>query len=99
MKPLKHTCHLPGCAAECPPKHLFCGKHWAMVPADLQAEVYATVRRRRKTVDASWAPWWRAQDKATAAVLRKLHPQHEERIAGKLEHDLEFADTLENRTA
>lgn len=93
---IPHTCHLPGCKAPCPPRHLFCAPHWRLVPSSLQQEVYATVRKRNKgSVDASWAPWWRAQADATAAVLRRLHPGEEERIAKWLAREHVVANQLE----
>jgi hypothetical protein len=94
--PQQHHCHLPGCQAACPPRHLFCAPHWRLVPKAIQAEVYATVRKRNKgSVDASWAPWWRAQADATVAVLRILHPDDEERIAKWLAREQAVADKME----
>lgn len=95
-KRLAHTCHIPGCETPCPPRHLFCGTHWAMVPRDLQDEVYATVKKRGRYIDASWAPWWRAQAKATAAVLRKTRPVGDsERIDKWLAHEMDVASKME----
>lgn len=92
----RHTCHLPGCEVACPPRHLYCRAHWDRVPRELQEAVYATVKLRNpEAVDASWAPWWRAQAQATAAVLRQLdHP--EERIGRLLRRAEDFAATLED---
>ena len=91
-----HTCHLPGCRTRCPPAHLFCRQHWAMVPPDIQREVYATVRQRDMSgVDETWAPWWRAQAQATVAVLRKLYPEQEDRIARYEGKEMRFAGWLE----
>ena len=85
---MEHTCHLPGCQAACPPRHPFCREHWAMVPKDLQQDVYDTVGIRGKRVDATWAPWWRAQSAATVHVLRIMNPDHEEQM-DKLERSEE----------
>lgn len=71
---MPHTCHLRGCSSRCPPRHLYCGKHWAMVPKADQRQVYATVRQRGRHVDKTWAPRWRAQAEAEAAVLRSSTP-------------------------
>lgn len=90
-----HTCHLPGCLSACPPRHLFCASHWAMVPRSIQTRVYATVKKRGKHVDASWAPWWRAQAEATAAVLRKTRPEAEAQIAKWLAHEMDVAAKME----
>lgn len=94
---MKHTCHLPICKAACPPAHLYCRAHWSMVPADLKDEVYRTVRMRGRNVDKTWAPWWRAQAEAEAALLRKLVPQDEARIAFRLAKAHRFADEIEGR--
>ncbi len=68
----RHHCHLPGCTTSCAPRLLMCPAHWFMLPGHLMADVYATVRTRGPNVDASWAPWWRAQGVAIVYVLRKL---------------------------
>ena len=68
---MKHRCHVPGCSIPCPPKWLTCRSCWAKVPGELRTAVYATLRQRDKgAVNATWAPWWRAQARAIAAVLR-----------------------------
>jgi hypothetical protein len=90
-----HTCHLPGCLSACPPRHLFCASHWAMVPRAIQTRVYATVKKRGRCVDASWAPWWRAQAEATEAVLRKTKPEAEAQIAKWFEHEMAVAAKME----
>lgn len=90
---MKHTCHLPGCAAGCPPRWLFCRGHWAMVPPSIQREVYRTVKLRGPSVDASWAPWWRAQAQATDVVLTKLGAPE----PWLLEKAEAFASKLESR--
>jgi hypothetical protein len=70
---VKHHCHAMGCRTACPPRHLVCGKHWAMVPADLQKLVYrCAAQRDGSAIDASWAPWWRAQARAIHAVLDRV---------------------------
>lgn len=96
---MKHTCHLKNCNAVCPPRHLFCAPHWAMVPPATQREVYRTVRLRGLRVDASWAPWWRATTTAQVSVLRQLHADPRaiigiDRMETKGE---EFATILEER--
>lgn len=93
---LRHTCHLPGCHAVCPERHLFCSKHWAMVPDTLQADVYRTVKLRGECVDQTWAPWWRAQAAATRAVLDQLYPD-DPRTACWYERELQFAETLKRK--
>ena len=95
-----HRCHVPKCATACPPRMLMCAKHWRMVPGDVQHEVYRTVGKRGKCVDASWAPWWRAQAKAIDAVLRREHAEKPEVISycdKLIAKELAFANTLESR--
>lgn len=71
-----------------------CGPHWARVPADLQREVYRTVKLRGPDADKTWAPWWRAQAKAIAHVAFLEHPDVAKRDA-YLARELGFADELE----
>ena len=78
---------------------LMCRACWSKVPPDLQREVYRTVGlRSRGHVNATWAPWWRAQARAIAHVAFLVEPNEERRDA-YLAHALEFADQLEKRTA
>ena len=93
---MEHHCHALGCKAACPPRWLMCRSCWAKVPADLQAEVYRTVKLRGSHADASWAPWWRAQAKAIAHVAMLKEPNEVKRDA-YLARELRFADTLEAR--
>ncbi len=94
---MSHHCHALGCKAACPPRWLMCGPCWALVPADLQAEVYRTVKMRQKdAINASWAPWWRAQAKAIAHVAFLKAPEAEKRDR-YLSRELAFADQLEGR--
>lgn len=73
-----------------------CGPHWAQVPADLQREVYVTCRERGRRIDATWAPWWRAQAKAIHHV-GMLTEQNAEKGARWLARELAFAAKLEAR--
>jgi hypothetical protein len=92
---MKHHCHALGCKAACPPAHLMCRACWAQVPSEMQAEVYRTVALRGKAVDATWAPWWRAQARAIhhVAMLRAPSPKG----ALYLARELAFADKLDAR--
>lgn len=58
---------------------LMCKPHWRQVPADLQAEVYRTVKLRGSAIDDSWAPWWRAQARAIAHVAFLQEPNEAKR--------------------
>lgn len=92
----KHTCHYPGCDTSCPPRHLMCGYHWSLVPGDRQREVYRTVKQRGSYIDATWAPWWRAQALAIESVGRQLND--EPALDRWLERQLETAEKLEKMT-
>jgi len=39
-----HRCHAMGCKRAIAAKFLMCGRHWAMVPPNLQTEVYRNYR-------------------------------------------------------
>jgi hypothetical protein len=93
-----HRCHAKLCKNPCPPRHLMCATCWSIVPADLRSEVYATVGQRKSaSPDASWAPWWRAQGKATNVVYLKNHPTMKFDAGYMLEKDMLFADYLEGK--
>ena len=91
-----HHCHALACDKPCPPRHLMCGECWRKVPREIQREVYATVGKRNKDVDATWAPWWRAQAKAIAHVAFLIDPRPEKRDA-YLAREMAIADRLERR--
>lgn len=65
-----HTCHATGCTRTVPPKMLMCGRHWAMVPADLQADVWATYRRGQETTKDPSAEYLDAAHAAIEAVAK-----------------------------
>jgi hypothetical protein len=91
---MAHHCHLPGCRVSTPPRFLMCPKHWAQVPADLQAAVYATVDKRHKVFcDNSWEPWWRAQARAVHAVQLATGIS-QEAADRRLADEMRFADDL-----
>jgi len=91
-----HHCHALGCKNPCPPAHLMCRSCWWKVPGQLRNEVNRTVGMRGETVDASWAPWWRAQARAISHVAFLKSPIVAKRDA-YLARELAFADTLESR--
>lgn len=37
---MAHSCHARKCAATCPPTHLMCRRHWAMVPEAIKSAVW-----------------------------------------------------------
>ncbi len=93
---MSHHCHALGCASACPPRWLMCKACWSLVPSPLQAEVHRTVKLRGVRVDATWAPWWRAQAKAIGYVAHLKEPNEGKRDA-YLARALSFADLLETR--
>ncbi len=91
-----HHCHALGCKRACPPRMLMCRECWSKVPADLQREVYRTVKLRGPSANATWAPWWRAQARSGAHVAMLVEP-NEERRDKYLAHAMETADKMEAR--
>ncbi len=75
-----------------------CRKHWRMVPRETQDEVYRTVGLRGSSIDASWAPWWRAQARAIANVAFQEEPRPDLRDAYILRAD-KVADQMEEAKA
>ncbi len=68
---MRHHCHALRCANACPPKHLMCSSCWATVSPETQREVYRTVKLRdMRSIDKTWAPWWRASHQAMAEAAR-----------------------------
>ena len=90
----EHHCHALGCKAECPPRWLMCRACWNLLPADLAQEVYRTVGLRGNAIDATWAPWWRAQARAIAYVAHLKEPNEVRRDA-YLRKAMAFGDRLE----
>lgn len=69
-----------------------------MVTSGTQREVYRTVKLRDKgRVNETWAPWWRAQAKATDEVLVRLYPG-DPWVPKRLAKEMKFADILEATT-
>ena len=92
---VKHTCHALGCKRPCQPRRLMCRECWSLVPVDIGTEVCRTVGLRGPVVDATWAPWWRAQAKAIAHVAFLKEP-NVARWDRYLKRALAFADRLES---
>lgn len=93
-----HHCHALGCSAACPSRMLTCRPCWGKVPPELQAEIYRTVRLRGPAVDASWAPWWRAQARAIAHLAFLREPNEAKRDA-YLEREMRVADRMEGTSS
>lgn len=69
---LAHTCHIPGCTVEVPPKMLMCRSHWARVPRHLQRDVRRTFNPRQCVAGTDVSPteeWHQAADAAIDYVL------------------------------
>jgi hypothetical protein len=49
---LRAACPVHCCKVGVPPDKFMCPKHWSMVPADLQRQIYATWKARLKHVKA-----------------------------------------------
>jgi hypothetical protein len=62
----------------------------------MQAEVYRTVKLRGRYVDATWAPWWRAQARAIHHVAMLTAPSPKGALW--LARELAFAEKLVTRT-
>lgn len=91
---MNHHCHALGCSNPCPPRMLMCRACWALVPADIQAEVYRTVGLRdRARANRTWAPWWRAQARAIHHVATLQYPKGDPEPY--LTRELAFADKLD----
>lgn len=93
---MDHHCHALGCKSACPPRWLMCRQCWSRVPLDIQAEVNGTVGLRGPNIDATWAPWWRAQARAIAHVAMLQEPNEIKRDR-YLAREMAFADKLEAR--
>ena len=93
---MKHACHAIACDSPCPPAHLMCRKHWAMVTPETQSEVYRTVKLRGGGVNKTWAPWWRAQAEAIVEVA-SAENRSPKAIKKYRTREMHFADTLEKR--
>ncbi len=63
-----HRCHARGCTARTPPEKLLCPKHWRMVPAIIQRDVYAHYRPGQCDDKQPSVEWHRAADAAIGHV-------------------------------
>lgn len=92
----RFTCRVPGCRETLKNSHWpTCKACWRRCPSDLLAEVKRAVKLRGEgEPDASWAPWWRAQAEACAAIARVNPPIVNFDIDLWLQHELDFAEEL-----
>ena len=68
---MKHVCHAVGCEVEVKPELLCCGRHWAMVPKNLQKSVWDTYRPGQCDDREPSAAWHAAADWALASVAEQ----------------------------
>lgn len=66
---MEHHCHARRCPTPCKPEYLMCPKHWRMVPAALQREVWRTYRPGQCDDKSPSEAWHRAADAAINAVF------------------------------
>lgn len=69
-----HVCHAMQCKKEVPPKLLMCGRHWAMVPDNIQKMIwkyYVPGQEVRKDPTVDYLNWMRSAILAVA-VAEKL---------------------------
>jgi hypothetical protein len=71
LKPRSKKCFVDVCREPIPVTKLMCYRHWCMVPADLQDEVYSTLRTLR--AGGGGQPYIAAIKKAAAAVRKELN--------------------------
>ncbi len=70
-----HLCHAKGCHARVEPRLLMCPRHWRMVPAKLQADVWRTYRAGQEIDKSPTREYLAAARAAIEAVAAKERPQ------------------------
>lgn len=78
----EHHCHARGCSSTCPPEHLMCRRHWAMVPANLQRAVWNTYRPGQCDDKQPSQAWHAAADAAIASVAAAESSQGQQLALG-----------------
>jgi hypothetical protein len=87
-----HTCHARGCTMLVPPERLMCGRHWKMVPPELQKAVWHHYRAGQCDDKDVTAEWHTAADAAIAyvATLEGLHSNQHVKRCGNCRHPSHF---------
>jgi hypothetical protein len=67
---MTHMCHAEGCSKAVPPKHLMCGRHWAMVPLSQQREIWRHYRPGQEVDKRPSAEYLRVMKIAIDLVAR-----------------------------
>lgn len=71
----EHLCHARDCPVAVDPSMLMCGKHWKMVPSQLQKDVWATYRRGQEITKDPSGTYIEAARAAIEAVAAKEGPR------------------------
>lgn len=69
-----HTCPALGCTASLPRAKLLCGRHWRLVPRELQQQVNG-LWRQCLAGHAEWEDYFAARGSAIDAVNAQLAPK------------------------
>lgn len=68
---IHHECHAVGCGKRCPPRMLFCGPHWRMVPRKTQITVWNEYRPGQEVDKKPSLAYLAIQQTAVAQVAEK----------------------------
>lgn len=66
-----HTCHAIACGKPVKPELLMCGKHWRLVPKDLQINVWRHYRPGQEKTKVVTREYMEARRQAICAVAEK----------------------------
>ena len=66
----EHTCHARGCSTPVRPELLMCGRHWRLVPRNVQSVVYETYRAGQCDDKRPSAEWHEAASAAIGYVAQ-----------------------------
>jgi hypothetical protein len=67
----RHLCHAKGCSTPCPPNKLMCGRHWRMVPKNIQYAVYRQYRPGQEVTKTPSDAYLRVAQMAIDAVAQR----------------------------
>lgn len=71
-KQMLHACHALGCTVQVQAKYLMCRPHWAMVPRQLQGQVWKHYRPGQCEDKQPSVEWLQAARRAIDAVAVKV---------------------------
>lgn len=71
MSDTNHECHATGCRNIVPPKFLMCGRHWRMVPREVQLLVWKHYRPGQEIDKKPTREYLAAMKSAVEAVIKK----------------------------